>query len=394
VSGKVRSSLSSSIVRLTMACVVAGASTAACAASNPNRSPNTDASSSTATRSANANDCMVGISWFAEAGQIDLLEPSLVQSISAAGAKYLEENANAVAQEQTRQIDGFVAAGARVIIIEPGDESAFLPAVQRAIKAGIPIISLVNPLEHAPSLYVDFDPVEQGRQEARALLAVKPKGTYAIIGGVASRPQTKLIVSGIQEILQPATDRGDIRIVATVETPGWDSYLAQQEMATILSQNGGSVDAVATEFRDLAWGVREALKDADLTGKVVVAGTGTTASTIGLASVVDGTQTVEVWGDPARIGVAAAQAAVALCHEPDIAKVAGSSSVTWPGRDPMRAILLTPVAITRDNLSIVVQTSAYWRQMICDTSGRVYVPPPACQVGPVPVVSASAQSQP
>jgi D-xylose transport system substrate-binding protein len=392
VSGKVRSSLSSSIVRLTMACVVAGASTAACAASNPNRGPNTDASSSTATRSANTKDCLVGISWWTLTGQMDLLEPSLVQAISAAGAQYLEEDAKAAAQEQAHQIDALVADGARVIIIEPGDESAFLPAIQRAIKAGIPVISVIRPLEHAPSLYVDFDPVEQGRQEARALLAVKPKGTYAIIEGDPRGLDTNLIAAGIQEILQPAADRGDIRIVATVETPNRDPTLAQQEMATILSQNGGSVDAVVAEDDDLAWDVRDALKAAGLTGKVAVAGAGLTASAMGLASVVDGTQTVEVWGNPERIGAAAAEAAVALCHEPDIAKVAGSSSVTWPGRDPMRAILLAPVAITKDNLSIVVETSAYWRQAICDTGGRVYVPPPACQVGPGSTESASAQS--
>jgi D-xylose transport system substrate-binding protein len=330
----------------------------------------------------------VGISWWAFAGQMDLLEPSLVQAISAAGAQYLEEDAKAAAQEQAHQIDAFVAAGARVIIIEPGVESAFLPAIQRAIKAGIPVISVARPLEHAPSLYVAFDPVEQGRQEARALLAAKPKGTYAIIEGDASQPETNLIAAGIQEILQPAADRGDIRIVATVQTPNWDGSLAPQEMATILSQNGGSVDAVVAESEDLAWGVRDALKDADLTGKVAVAGAGSTASTMGLASVVDGTQTAEVWGNPERIGAAAAQAAVALCHDPDITKVAGSSSVTWPGRDPMTAILLAPVAITKDNLSIVVQTSAYWWQAICGG----YVPPPACQVGPVPAASASAQS--
>jgi D-xylose transport system substrate-binding protein len=114
-----------------------------------------------------------------------------------------------------------------------------------------------------------------------------------------------------------------------------------------------------------------------------------------LLGIVHGTQVVDVWGNPERPGAAAAQAAMALCHDPDITKVQGSASFTWPGRDPMTAILLTPVPITKDNIGVAINTSMQWRQLIC--SDLAFPPPdapPACQVGPIPVASASAQSQP
>jgi D-xylose transport system substrate-binding protein len=308
----------------------------------------------------------------------------------------VELDAKAAAQDQADQIDQLVTAGAKVIIIEPGVESAYLPAVQRAIKAGVAVISMWQPIEHAATLYIAFDPVEQGRQGASALLAAKPRGTYAIIAGDPSQPESQLFASGTRVSLQPAADRGDIKIVATVTTPGWDPNLAQQEMATILSQNGGSVDAVVVEEDDMArWGVQQAIEEAGLSGKVAVAGAGLTASILGLSDVVHGTQSVEVWGNPERTAHAAAQAAIELCHDPDITKVAGSASVTWPGRDPMRAILLAPVAITKDNISIVINADMYWRQSICP-AGPSFGPlvPPACHLGPVPIASASAQSQP
>ncbi len=380
------------MARFVVVCAVAGGITAGCGNSNSSGGSNAEPSWPVATPFGNATACGVGVSWFAATGHIELLEPSLLQAISGAGAAYIETDARAFPEVQADQIDALIAAKARVIVMEPGDESAYLPAVRRAIKAGIPVISIVRPLAHAPSLYVGFDPVEQGRQEARALLAVKPKGTYAIIEGDPRAPETELIASGILEILQPAADRGDIKIVAAVKSPGRDPLLVQAEMRKILSQNGGSVDAVIAEDRDLAWDVRDALEAAGLTGKVAVAGADPDATMMGLGSVVNGTQTVEVWENPERVAVAAAQAAVALCRDPDITKVAGSTSVTSPGLDPMMAVLLAPVAITKDNLGIVVQTSEYWRKAICDTSGRVYVPPPACQARPTPTASASTQS--
>lgn len=313
----------------------------------------------------------------------------------------MELDAKAVPQDQADQIDQLVAAGAKVIIVEPGVESAYLPAVQRAIKAGVAVISIWRPIQHAATLYVAFDPVEQGRQEAKALLAAKPRGTYAIIKGDPNQPESQLITAGILEILQPAADRGDIKIVAAVDTPNWDPTLAQQEMATILSQNGGIVDAVVVENGDMvSSGVLPALEDAGVSGKVAVAGSEGNGSTTGLSSVALGKQTVEAWQNLERTAHATAQAAIELCHDPDITKVAGSASVTWPGREPMRAILLSPVAITRDNFSIVLETGPRWRQWICaspgDEPGAPPVPtvPPVCQSGPVPVASASASSQP
>jgi len=59
----------------------------------------------------------------------------------------------------------------------------------------------------------------------------------------------------------------------------------------------------------------------------------------------------------------------------------------------MTAILLAPVAITKDNIGIAIQTNTQWRQTICgDTQPPDWVA--VCQLGPVPVASAAASSQP
>jgi ABC-type xylose transport system substrate-binding protein len=140
------------------------------------------------------------------------------------------------------------------------------------------------------------------------------------------------------------------------------------------------------------------LQEAKLTGKVAVAGvsSGNGNSVTGPSNVVSGWQTVDVWGNPERIGTAIGRAAIALCHDPDVTRVEGSATVTWPGHDPMTAILLKPVTITKDNISDVIYTNIKWRQQLCGND-PVALPsgaPDACQMGPVPVASPSAQPNP
>jgi D-xylose transport system substrate-binding protein len=364
-------------------------STAACAATNPDGGSQRSSSPSPTAPQA----CVVGVSWFnASGGDIPEWEaPALQKAVLDAGAGFLEKDARSFVPGQGDDIDALVAAGAKVVVVEPGVGSDYLPAVQRAINAGIPVITTARAIEHARTLYVAYDPVEVGRQEARALLAAKPKGNYLVIKDHYSPlPDGDLIAAGILETLQPAVDRGDIKI-ATVDWGTHDDDAAL-ELHAVLSQNRDKVDAVAVVSEassSTIYGVQQTLEEANLWGKVAVASQSSGSG--GFRRIVDGTQVVEVWANPERLATVTAQVSVALCHDPDIARVAGSASLTWPGHDPLTAALLAPIAITKDNLSVVIQTNARWRQEICNTDGGVHAPP-VCQVGPGSTESAAAQT--
>ncbi|MGZ6265947.1 MAG: substrate-binding domain-containing protein [Candidatus Limnocylindrales bacterium] len=330
----------------------------------------------------------MGASWdnvnSGEVGEYD--DPALEKTVVGAGGTYISKNANSFEDQQAHDIDALVAAGARVIVVQRGADDAYLPALQRAIKAGVVVIAVLQPLD-VPSLYVAFDPAEQGRQEAKALLAAKPRGNYAIITGQPDTPELKVMVSGIKESLQPAIDRGDVKL-ATIDLPWMDFGEFSQKLSTLLSENGGSLDAVAAVDESIPYSIRGAIEDAGLAGKVAVAGVG---SGSGLIGVNQGWQAVEVWENPDWRAAAVARTAVALCKDPDMAKVEGSVSVTWPGLGPMRAVLVAPVTITRDNIDVAITTSMYWRQLICGDSAYAPPLPPACQLGPVASPSGSGQ---
>jgi ABC-type xylose transport system substrate-binding protein len=116
----------------------------------------------------------------------------------------------------------------------------------------------------------------------------------------------------------------------------------------------------------------------------------------GLIDIARGRQAIDVWGNDELVARATAQAAIALCSDPDITRVAGSATVTWPGHDPMTAILLEPVAITKDNLGSYLDTDPLWWNRICRMNPNLAPAqlPSTCGLGPVPAGSASPQSQP
>jgi D-xylose transport system substrate-binding protein len=377
-----------------LTCAVAGGLTAACATANPDGSPRSGSPSPTAAEIRSLEGCWVGASFdnFAAGDTPDVVDPTLAQAINAAGVGYEARSAKDVSETQVEDIDGFVAAGARVLIVVLTSDGTSLPALERAIKAGIPVLAIRQPIA-AKSLYLGFDPVEEGRQEAQALLAVKPKGRYAIITGSTPPPDSDPFKAGMLEILQPAVDRGDITIAGTVRWR-WGTDSPDLELRTVLTQNGG-VDAVMAESDQLADVAKTVLEDAGLAGKVAVGGVDYYGQGSGLIDIARGRQAVDVWGDDKLVARATAQAAIALCRDPDITRVAGSATVTWPGHDAMTAILLKPVTITKDNLGSFLDTDKYWWNLICslDPSVAPVKLPSTCGLRPVPAGSASQQSQ-
>ena len=57
--------------------------------------------------------------------------------------------------------------------------------------------------------------------------------------------------------------------------------------------------------------------------------------------------------------------AVALCANPDPASVPGTATFTTPGGVDVASILLTPIALTQDNLDIVLDAGWIDQDALC-----------------------------
>ena len=78
-----------------------------------------------------------------------------------------------------------------------------------------------------------------------------------------------------------------------------------------------------------------------------------------------GTQTVDVWKDARNLGKAAGEAAIQLCKDKDIKKVAGVVQFQSPGGNDMTSIFLTPQPITKDNLQVVLDAGWITKDVLC-----------------------------
>ena len=335
--------------------------TAACGSSSATTAP---AASASAPASA-AAACTVGVSWnnYQEERWAKWDEPAIKAALTAGGASYISNDAKSSAETQATNVDNLISQGAKVLIILAQDGKAIESSVAKATAAGIPVIAYDRLIDDPTVLYQTFDNVLVGKLQAQAVFAVAPKGNYAIIKGNKADANADFLRSGMDQVIKPAVDSGDIKIVGETYTDNWDGTKAQTEMQQILTANNNKVDAVLAENDGMATGVVAALSQAGLAGKVPVSGQD--GDKAALNRVALGTQTVSVWKDARLLGTAAGQAAVQLCANKDITKVTGTAPFKSPGGNSLTSTLLQPNPITKDNLQVVLDAKWIDQATLC-----------------------------
>jgi len=305
-------------------------------------------------------DVTVGVSWSnfqEERWKTD--EAAIVAALDAAGASYVSADAQSSSSKQLSDIESLIAQGVDALIILAQDTKAIGPAVQAAADEGIPVIAYDRLIEDSRAFYLTFDNVEVGRMQAAAVFAAQPTGNYVMIKGSPTDPNSDFLRGGQQEVLQAAIDAGDITIVGEAYTDGWVPANAQRNMEQILTANDNMVDAVVASNDGTAGGVVAALTAQGMEGIAVSGQDGDHAA---LNRVALGTQTVSVWKDARELGAAAGEAAVALAKGMSVSE---SGEWTSPAGTTLTARFLAPVAVTADNLTVVVDAGWITQEALC-----------------------------
>ena len=312
-----------------------------------------------------AKDVTVGVSWSnfqEERWKTD--EAAIKKALAASGAKYISADAQGSPSKQLADVESLISKGANVLLILAMDSEAILPAVKKAGDEGIPVIAYDRLIESPNVLYVTFDNVGVGRMMAKAIQAVKPAGNYAFIKGDKGDPNANFLFSGIMEVLKPAIDAGKIKNVGESYTDGWKPDNAQKNMEQILTKNNNKVDAVVAENDGMAGGVVAALAAQGMAGSVPVSGQDGDHAAIN--RIAQGTQTVSIWKDARDLGKTAGEAAVALAGGKKMADIAGVKPFSGGAKGvKVNGILLTPLAVTRDNLNVIVDKGWITKAEVC-----------------------------
>ncbi|MFM9138871.1 MAG: substrate-binding domain-containing protein, partial [Actinomycetota bacterium] len=253
---------------------------------------------------------------------------------------------------QASNLENLISQGAKALIVLAQDGTAILPAVTSAIDAGVPVVAYDRLIEEPRALYITFDNKGVGKLEAEEIFKRVPKGRYVIVKGNKADANADFLREGMEEVIGAAVAAGDIEIVSETYTDNWDPAKAQATMEQVLTAEGNKIDAVLAENDGMAGGVIAALEAQGLAGKVPVSGQD--AEQAALNRVALGTQSLTVWKDARELGKAAGEAAMALCGNADATAISGAAPFTTPGGNEISSIFLTPLPITQDNLSAVV----------------------------------------
>ncbi len=304
----------------------------------------------------------VGVSWSnfqEERWKTD--EGAIKAALEAAGAKYISADAQSSSAKQLSDIESLMAQGVDALIVLAQDTAAIGPAVQAAADEGIPVIAYDRLIEDPRAFYLTFDNAEVGRMQAREVFKLVPKGNYVMIKGSPTDPNADFLRGGQQEVLQAAIDAGDVTIVGEAYTDGWLPANAQRNMEQILTANDNKVDAVVASNDGTAGGAVAALGAQGM----VVPVSGQDGDHAALNRIAKGTQTVSVWKDSRELGKNAAEIALTLAGGAEMSAIDGATEWTSPSGTKMVAKFLTPIPITKDNLSVVVDAGWIDKDTLC-----------------------------
>ena len=307
---------------------------------------------------------VIGVSWSnfqEERWKRD--EAAIKAAVEAAGDRYISADAQASNEKQRADIDALIAKGAKVLIVLAQDADAVLPAVNSARQSGVPVLAYDRLIQDPGVLYLSFDNREVGRLQARALLGAKPRGNYVFIKGASTDSNADFLHAGQLDVLQPAIDSGAIKVVGEQYTDNWSPEIAQRNMEQLLTKNRNKVDAVVASNDGTAGGVVSALRAQNLSGVPV---SGQDADIAALNRIAKGDQTVTVWKDSRVLGTAAGRYAVMLAARTKPLNIPGAA--VWKDGSkklPIAAIFLKPLAITRDNLQLVIDAGWASKAQVC-----------------------------
>jgi D-xylose transport system substrate-binding protein len=306
---------------------------------------------------------VVGVSWSnfqEERWKTD--EAAIKKVIEAAGGTYLSADAQSNASKQLSDIESLISRGANALIVLAQDAASINPAIDAALNEGIPVVGYDRLIENKGAYYLTFDNKEVGRMQAKAVLAQAPKGNYVLIKGSPTDPNADFLHEGQLEVLKAAMDSGAIKNVGEMYTDGWLPAVAQRNMEQILTKNDNKVDAVVASNDGTAGGAVAALTAQGLAGIPVSGQDGDLAA---LNRIALGTQTVSVWKDARNLGAKAAEIAIALADGKKMADIPGTKQWTSPAGTVLESQFLTPVAITKDNLNVVVDAGWITKDVLC-----------------------------
>jgi putative multiple sugar transport system substrate-binding protein len=315
---------------------------------------------------------------------------SLKAAAEAKGYRAEVAYGDADQNQQNRQIQGFLTQGAKLLVvgnINDGVNSAIADAASDNVAVIAYDRLIMGSADY--DYYITFDNFKVGQFQGKGIerglnlasaTAANPK-YITLFAGSPTDNNSKFFFDGAMSVLNPYIDKGVLKVVGPypntsadnanfqrIATENWQAPIAKTRMENLLSNDARTVtlDAVLAPNDTLARAIIEAcLADAKYAGGKLPVVTGQDAEFDSALSIKNGQQYMTVFKDTAKL----AEAAIVLADQilkgqtpniPGASLASGNlTSIGDTGRKVVKAYLLEPVIITKDNVSVPVNAGFY-----------------------------------
>jgi D-xylose transport system substrate-binding protein len=290
--------------------------------------------------------------------------PNFVNKMKALcpDCEIIYSNADQDAAKQQQQAEAAITQGANVLVLDPVDGASAGAIVTRAKQSKIPVISYDRLILNTGDLdyYISFDNEKVGVLQGTALVDKLKKdgssGSVVMINGAPTDNNAKLFKQGAHSVI----DGSGFKVAKEYDTPDWSPDKAQSEMEQAITAVGknGFVGVYAAND-GTAGGAIAAMKSNGVDPKKIPI-TGQDAELAGIQRIVAGEQYMTVYKAIKAEAEAAAQLAfdVSQGKQPTGVKVNGKTN---NGKADVPSVLLTPVAVTVDNINDTIIKDGFWK---------------------------------
>jgi D-xylose transport system substrate-binding protein len=306
--------------------------------------------------------------------------PYLTKAFTTAGYtadQFKIQNASGTTTTEVAIAQSMLAAGAKVLLVDPLDGPTGLQIQSLAAAAGIPYISYDRAtFQGAKTYYVSFDNVQVGKLIGQGFMdcvtawGVKSPQVYTLDGGQDTDPNAIDFAKGYNSVIwgqsvaqvKPGqTNSAGMTLVNEQLAPGWDNGKGQTIFSTAFTANS-KINATVEANDGLGNSVITVLKAAGVKPKTIPT-TGQDATLAGMENVLNGWQCGSVY-KPIYLE---AQAAVALATYLRAAQTPSTDLVNGVTTNPDTtsaaktepAVLLTPYWVNTDNMETTVIKDAF-----------------------------------
>lgn len=256
---------------------------------------------------------------------------------------------------QANDVDNLLTQGVDVLVIAPQEATEAAAMVEKAKAQGVPVISydrLIN--SDKIDLYISHQVPVIGRKIAEYALQKVPKGNYVMVYGASTDNNAHIMKKEMLAVLQPAIDRGDVKVVADQFITDWKNDLALNFAQNSLTKENDNIQAFVVSNDGMAGGVISALDGRGLAGKVLV--TGQDAGLEALQNIASGKQSMTVYKPIIPLASQAVDSAIKLAKKETLTTTPFMNDAI---KKEVPAILLEVTVVDKDNLMDTVIKDGY-----------------------------------